>query len=203
MKYKYVVIEREYGSGGTEIGKLLAEKTNIPCFGSEIIEKVSGLLDIPVSEIQQFEESTTNSLLYSIHAFAALGKVSDGSETFLSNENSIFMEEQKLIKEYAMQGPAIFVGRCAANALASLSKNVLTVYIHADKECRKKRAIEQYGIQTQAADSTIAKFDKKRKNYYFANTGKQWSDLNNYEIVLDSGKLGIEACADIIRTAMA
>lgn len=206
MKYKYVVIEREYGSGGTEIGKLLSERTNIPCYGSEIIERVSELLDIPVPEIQRFEESTTNSLLYSIYA---LGKMNDGSETFLSNENRIFMEEQNLIKEYAMRGPAIFVGRCAEKALASLaslaalSESVLTVYIRADKEYRKKRAVEEYGIQPQSADSTLAKFDRKRKNYYFANTGKQWTDLNNYGIVLDSGKLGCDVCADIIRAALA
>ena len=197
MKYDYVVIEREYGSGGTGIGKALSEKTNIPCYGGEILEGVSKKLQIPVSDIQIFEESTTNSFLYSIYA---IGKMGDGSGNYLSKENQIFLEQQNLIKEYAMQGPAIFVGRCAASALDD--KNVLTVYIHADSEIRKKRAVQEYGIPENLADSTMAKFDKKRRNYYHVNTGKKWRDWSNYDIVLDSGKLGLEACVRIIQTAL-
>ena len=197
MKYDYVVIEREYGSGGTGIGKTLSEKTNIPCYGSEILEGVSEKLQIPVSDIQKYEESTTNSFLYSIYA---IGKMGDGSGNYLSKENQIFLEQQNLIKEYAMQGPAIFVGRCAACALKD--KNVLTVYIHADTEIRKQRAMQEYGIPENLADSTMAKFDKKRRNYYLTNTGKKWRDWSNYDIVLDSGKLGLEVCVQIIQSAL-
>ena len=197
MKYDYVVIEREYGSGGTGIGKALSEKMNIPCYGSEILEGVSKKLQIPVSDIQMFEESTTNSFLYSIYA---IGKMGDGSGNYLSKENQIFLEQQNLIKEYAMQGSAIFVGRCAACALQD--KNVLTVYIHADTEIRKRRAVKEYGIPENLADSTMAKFDKKRRNYYHVNTGKKWRDWSNYDIVLDSGKLGLEACVQIVQAAL-
>ena len=197
MKYDYVVIEREYGSGGTGIGKALSEKTNIPCYGSEILEGVSKKLQIPVSDIQKYEESTTNSFLYSIYA---IGKMNDGLGNFLSNENRIFLEQQNLIKEYAMQGPAIFVGRCAASALDN--KNVLKVYIYADSEIRKQRAVKEYGIQESLAYSIMVKYDKKRKNYYLANTGKKWKDWGNYDIVLDSGRLGLETCVQVIQAAL-
>lgn len=139
--YDYVVIEREYGSGGTAIGKLLSENTNIPCYGSEILERVSAKLQIPIADIQQYEESTTNSFLYSIYAFT---KMNDGSESFLSKENHIFLDEQHLIREYALSSPAIFVGRCAASALED--KKVLRIYIHADPKIRKQRAEKEYGI---------------------------------------------------------
>ena len=197
MKYDYVVIEREYGSGGTGIGKMLAEKTGIPCYGSEILEGVSERLQIPVSDIQKYEESTTNSFLYSIYA---IGKMSEGAEHLLSKENEIFLEEQKLIKEYALNSPAIFVGRCAASALKS--KNVLKVYVHADAQIRRQRAVKEYGIPENMADSTMAKYDKKRKNYYNVNTGKKWNDWSNYDIILDSGELGIDACVHIIQAAL-
>lgn len=197
MKYSYVVIEREYGSCGTLIGKLLSEKTGMACYGREIPEGVSQKLQIPISDIEKYEESTTNSFLYSIYAF---GKMHDESADFLSKENQIFIEEQKLIREYAMQGPAIFIGRCAASALEN--KNVLKVYIHADKELRKCHAVEDYGIAKQLADSIVTKYDRRRKNFYSANTGKAWKDWNNYDMVLDSGKLGIGTCVDIIRAAV-
>ncbi|MBD5534017.1 MAG: cytidylate kinase-like family protein [Lachnospiraceae bacterium] len=197
MKYRYVVIEREYGSGGTGIGQLLSEKTGIPCYGSEILKGVSEKLKIPVSDIEQYEENTTNSFLYSIYAFSKIG---DQSANLLSGENRIFMEEQKLIKEYAMQGAAIFVGRCAACALED--KDVLTVFIHADRKSRKRRAIEEYGIPEKMADSVVAKYDRKRKNFYSVNTGNKWNDWNHYDIVLDSGRLGGEGCANIIRAAL-
>lgn len=197
MRYDYVVIEREYGSGGTEIGKVLSKKINMPCYGSEILEGVSEKLQIPVSDIQKYEESTTNSFLYSIYA---IGKMNQGAEQFLSKENQIFLEEQNLIKAYAMQGPAIFVGRCAASALES--KRVLKVFIQADAESRRQRAVKEYDIPENMADSTMAKYDKKRRNYYLVNTGKKWKDWSNYDIVLDSGKLGIAACVRVIQAAM-
>lgn len=197
MKYRYVVIEREYGSGGTGIGQKLSEKTGIPCYGSEILKGVSEKLQIPVSAIEQYEENTTNSFLYSIYA---LGRMHDESANLLSGENQIFMEEQNLIREYALQGTAIFVGRCAASALEN--KNILAVYIHADRECRKRRAIEEYGIPEKMADSVVTKYDRKRKNFYSVNTGKKWNDWNNYDMVLDSGKLGVEGCVNAIRAVL-
>lgn len=197
MKYKYVVIEREYGSCGTKIGKLLSDKTDMMCYGSEILERVSEKLGIPVSDIEKYEESPTNSFLYSIYAF---GKMNEGSPDFISKENQIFVEEQEIIKEYALQGPAIFIGRCAISALED--KEILKVYIHADREIRKRHAIQEYGIPEQMADSIVAKYDKKRKNFYSVNTGKKWDDWNNYDIVLDSGKLSVETCVDILQTAL-
>ena len=197
MKYRYVVIEREYGSGGTRIGELLSEQTGMPCYGSEILQGISKKLLIPVSEIEKYEENTTNSFLYSIYT---LGRISNESSELVSNENRIFLEEQMLIREYSMQGPAIFVGRCAASALDE--KDVLAVYVHADRECRKRRAIEEYGVSEKMADSVVAKFDKKRRNFYSINTGKKWNDWSNYDMVLDSGRLGLEGCANVIRAAL-
>lgn len=197
MRYRYVVIERQYGSGGTGIGKLLSEKTGIPCYGSEILEGVSERLGIPVADIQKYEENTTNSFLYSLYAF---GSMTSEPSNLLSKENQILAEEQKLIREYAMQGAAIFVGRCAASVLEE--KNVLSVFIHADRESRRRRAVEEYGIPERLADSTVARYDKKRKNFYAVNTGKKWNDWDNYSMVLDSGKLGAESCAGIICAAL-
>lgn len=198
MKYHYAVIEREYGSAGTAIGAKLSEISGIPCYGSEILERVSDRLDIDIARIQQYEEKTTNSFLYSIYL---MGRMQETAGNPLSNEDAIYLEEQKVIKDLAAKGPSIFVGRCAVNALDNRN-DVLKVFIRADKPLRKERAIADYGIKSREADAVIQKFDKKRSNYYTVNTGKDWRDAANYHLILDSGKLGIEGCANIIRAAM-
>lgn len=198
MKYHYVAIEREYGSGGTEIGKRLGEISQVPCYGIEILERVSENLNVDIAKIEQYEEKPTNSFLYSIYL---MGQANDGGEEHLSNESRIHLEEQRVIQEIASQGPAIFVGRCAADALG-YGSNTLRVFVRADLEWRKKRAIESYGITADKADGVIHKFDRKRRNYFSATTGNKWGDPSNYHIVLDSGKLGIGQCAKLIRAAM-
>lgn len=198
MKYYYVLIEREYGSAGTAIGERLSELGKIPCYGTEILEKVSERLSIDVERIQRYEEKTTNSFLYSLYL---MGRMNEGTEGQLSNEGQIYLEEQRVIRELAAQGPAVFVGRCAVNAFDSRT-DALKVFVRADKELRKQRAVESYGIRPNEAETVVHRFDKKRGSYYAANTGRDWRDPSNYHLILDSGKLGIGQCAKIIWSAM-
>ncbi len=197
MNYHYVSIEREYGSGGTQIGQELAERRSIPCYGIEILQQVSKNLGIDIAEIEQYEERATNSFLYS---FYLLGQISDGSEP-VSSEGRIYLEEQKVIRSLALEGPAVFIGRCAGNALTE-RKDVLKVFVQADRKWRRERAIEKYGVAANEAEVVVKKFDRKRSSYYMTNTGKNWTDLSNYHLILDSSRLGIERCAKIIEEAM-
>ena len=56
MKFRYITIEREYGSGGTKIGRRLSEVCGIPCYGKEILEAVAKKQGMPVEQINQYEE---------------------------------------------------------------------------------------------------------------------------------------------------
>ena len=178
--------------------KKLHTLSQIPCYGFEILEQVSVNLHIEIDQIEQYEEKATNSFLYSLYL---MSKMNENSEGQISREGQIYLEEQRVIQEFASQGPAIFIGRCAANALAD-KNDVLRVFIRADKELRKKRAIESYRIHPNDAEAVIRRFDRKRSNFYATNTGNNWNDISNYHLVLDSGKLGIDRCARIILEAM-
>ena len=191
---KYITIEREYGSGGTQIGKKLAERCQIPCYGEEILERASERLQISIDEIRQYEEKATNSVLYSIYMFCQTQAL--GSE-MLSGEGKVFVEEQNAIKEFANQGSAIFLGHCAAEALKEADQ-LIRVFIQADEESKKKRITEEYGIAKQNINVVAKKNDKRRASYFAANTQKKWNDLKNYDIVLDSGTLGIEGCVNVL-----
>lgn len=199
MNYHYAAIEREYGSGGTGIGQRISQLSGLPCHGGDILELASRALGMDVEQIERYEEKATNSLLYSLYL---LGQVNGGARAErLSAEGVVYLEEQRIVKELAAQGPAIFVGRCAVNALAD-RRDVLRVFIRADKVLRLERAITSYGIPLEDAESTLQRFDRKRSRYYSANTGRDWRDWSNYDLILDSGTLGIDACARAVLAAM-
>ena len=193
MKFRYITIEREYGSGGTKIGRRLSEVCGIPCYGKEILEAVAKKQGMPVEQINQYEEKATGSLIYS------MCRVQAGDPSMLTAEGKVFLDEQLEIRRLAMEGPAIFLGHCAAEALRE-QKGVAKVFIHSENEEEiKNRIIKDYGIAPEEAESTRKYYNKKRAGYFRANTGKEWKDLKNYDVVLDSSKLGIEGCVNVLK----
>ena len=140
------------------------------------------------------EETTSNSLLYSIGMAA---KVMTGQVDGLSEEGALYLTEERVIKDMALQGPCVIVGRCAGWILRDRD-DVLRVFIHADREFRKKRAMETYGISQENAENTLKRYDRRRSNFYHANTGMSWDDKKGYHLVLDSSAIGIDQCVKII-----
>lgn len=200
MKCRYITIEREYGSGGTQIGRLLAAKAGIPCYGREILEEVSREYQISAEHIERYEETATNSILYSIYM---LSQAASGNADMLSNEGHIHVAEQAVIRRLAADQAAVFLGHCAAEALKEYA-GVVRVFIHCtDEQAKKKRIIEEYKIPASQADAVRRNFDKKRAVYYYANTAQKWDDLRKYDIVIDSGRMEAEQCADLLYTLVA
>lgn len=196
MKCRYITIEREYGSGGTKIARLLAEQTGISCYGREILEEVSKKHGISVDKIESYEETVTNSFLYSVYMMA---QATSGNTDMLTQDGHIYVAEQEVIQQLAESGAAIFLGHCASEALKE-KQGVVNVFIRCTEPAKKQRIIEDYGISASQVDVVKRKFDKKRSNYYYANTMKKWDDLRNYDLVLDSGKLEIDGCVAILKS---
>lgn len=190
MKFNYIAIEREYASGGSEIGKKVSEILNIPCYGREILELTAKRRNISVEYIEELEENSSGSFLYSLYRMSNM----TGSLTAAQEVN---VEEMNVIRELAGNGPAVFVGRSAAVALNEKDK-VLKVFIHASDAFRKKRAHDIYGIEDSSIKSVIKGFDKRRASYYKANFSKEWKDYGSYDLVLDSSVLGTDKCAAVI-----
>lgn len=195
---RYMTIEREYGSGGTKIARQLAKETNIPCYGEEILQRASELMNMPIEQIRECEEKATNSLLYSIYMFS---QAQSRDRDMLAKEGKVFVEEQKAILEFASKGSAIFLGHCASEALKEYD-DVISVFIYADKEFKRERIRTDYGIAEDKIDAVERKNNKRRANYYSVNTQNKWSDLRNYDIVLNSSKLGIDECVNALKNIL-
>lgn len=194
MRTRYITIEREYGSGGTEIAQKAAQALGIDCFGPEILQTVAQRQNVSLQELQKYEESVSNSFLYSLFV---MSQSQTGDPDLLSGEAKLFVAETRVIQEFARSGPAIFVGHCAGQALKD-QDGVIRVFIHADNDFKKQRITESYGIPDGQVYNVCRQFNNRRANYYNFCTQKKWNDSANYDVVLDSTRLGIQGCADAL-----
>ncbi len=158
MKFRYVTIEREYGSGGTRIAKKLAEVCGVPCYGREILETVEKKRGIPEDRIEQYEEKASGSLIYTIFL---MSRVQTGEADMLTEDGKVFLDEQLEIRRLALDGPAVFLGHCASEALRD-QKGVVKVFIRCGNENQvRERIAEDYGIGQSEIDSTRKHYIKK------------------------------------------
>lgn len=187
---QYITIEREYGTGGREVAQRLAQELKIPCYGQEILEQAAAALQVPVSKLQRYEAHICNSLLYSV-VMIDKARTTDPDE--MLRDGYWVIAEQRAIRALAQDGPAIFLGHCACEALRDRT-DILRVFIRGSMEDRKHRCISQYGIQPKEVESTIRRCDRTRASYFSMNTTADWRSESNYDIVLDSSMLGIDGC---------
>ena len=194
MKYKIIAIEREYASGGSEIGERAAKRLGIPCYGQEVLKRAADLMNTVPERLIHLEETTSNSLLYSLGMAA---RMAVGERDGLSEEGALYVVEERVIKDMALQGSCVIVGRCAGWILRD-RPDVLRVFVHASREYRMRRAEEVYHVPKQDVENTLKKYDRRRANFYRANTGMSWDDKKGYHLVLDSSAIGINECVNII-----
>lgn len=203
MKRNIITISREYGSGGRKIGEMVAERLGIPFYDKEIIEETAKTAGMSPEFVAKHEESLSNSFIYNFTVGAIYGLAHPDKPDLknLPARERIFLIQQEVIRDMADKGPCVIVGRCADYILKD-REDMIKVFIYADDETRRKRVIEEYGRLPEYIDQTVAYVDKRRRLHYESYTTQQWGDRKNYHLMLDSSALGLEACADIICTAV-
>ena len=194
MKKKIITIERQYGSGGSVIGKLTAEKLGVNCYNRQILEMTAKECGISPEYLETAEENVPTSFLYSLLLSANPARSMEDS---LPLSDKVFLMESRIINEIAEKEEIfVLVGRCGSYVLED--KGCFSVYIYADPEYRIQRAIKDYDIPERKAESIMKKADKRRETFYNVNTGKLWQDKDGYALCLNSAELGDELCAEII-----
>ena len=192
--FQIVTIEREYASGGTQVGRLLGKALGVPVYGREILEIAAQESGTTPEYIEQLEETDTNSLLYSL---VAMAKTTQGQLPEISKTDQLNLLEGEIIRRLAQQGPCVLVGRCAGWVLRQ-REDVLNVFLHAGREWRLRRAQKEYGVPEEQAAAVLHRFDHRRSHFYHATTGQSWRERRGYHMVLDSSLLGPEFCARIL-----
>ncbi len=197
--YKIIAMEREFASGGNEIGKRVAKKLGIALYDRNLLIEVAKRLDIPAIYVEQLEETAPGSSIFNLSQTAFGG--SQKGRTNLSLAERIFLEEKKLIEEIVEKEDCVIVGRCASYILRDRT-DCLKVFVRADKDYRMKRAIETEKLAKDEADYFLRKSDKRRSDFYSTHTGWKWGDMENFDICLDSGTLGLDCCVDVLSGMM-
>ena len=192
-----ITIGRQTGSGGRDIGKLLAKELGIKCYDKELLDRAAKDSGICHELFEHHDEKPTNSFLYSLVMDTYSFGYSSAAFADMPINHKVFLAQFDTIKKIAQEESCVMVGRCADYALAEYP-GALSVFIHADLDKRIHRLSKVYDLSASAAKDQIVKNDKKRASYYNYYTSKKWGDSTNYDLTLDSGKLGIDGCVDMI-----
>ncbi len=192
-----ITIGRQFGSGGHDVAKLVSEKLDIKFFDKDIIAlsaKESGLSE---SMFEGIEDKPTNSLLYSLVMGIQSGRGAYYHYGDALNSDSLFRVQSQVIRNLAETSPCVIVGRCSDYILRE-HNSIVNIFIHADKEWRVERVMEDLQLTEREAETMITKTDKRRGSFYNFYTNKVWGNVNNYHLTIDTSKVGIENAADII-----
>ena len=191
-----ITIGRQYGSGGREVGRRLATRLEIPYYDKEILSEASKDSGICEELFENHDEKPTRSFLYSL----VTGVQTHGNPSTMYMDmplnHRIFLAQFDTIRRLAGQGPCVVVGRCADYVLRD-EKNVVNVFLKADMEHRMERAIER-GAEPSRAQEIVKRQDKERASYYNYYATTTWGDVNNYDLCLDTGRIGYDGAVDMI-----
>lgn len=207
MNNRYViVIGRKYGSGGRAIGEILSEKLGIPLYDKTILAKVAEEQKIPDERLRSMDEYLnahrfTNIGLQTKKALFNPGNWFETNPEGILDREKVFQWQSDVIRRLAEEGPCIIVGRCADEVLKD-HPNMISLFITAPMAVREERITRLYPDIPETKYQTYRQYinqtDRLRSHYYNYHTGRDWGDITNYDLVLDSSKLGIEGTAEFL-----
>lgn len=193
--YKVIVIGRQYGSGGHDIGKELAGKLGFAFYDNEIIQMTAGSTGYTPKFVQDHEENMTNSFLYDL-----ISQMYIYSDTQEAPRDAIFESEGEVIRSLADQGNCVILGRCADYFLRD-RHDCLKVYLHAPEDYRVKRIMDTENLSEENARQKVRRMDRRRSDNYHYYTRRIWGHSKNYDLTIDTS-IGAEAVEEIIRRTL-
>jgi cytidylate kinase len=193
-----ITISRQLGSGGAYIGQQLAKKLNILYADREIITQAAKQLSMLTDAVEARDEKLNSfwqSFLEACTYSSPYGYIPP--QNIIPTDRELFEAEADVIKRIAKEGSAVIIGRCGSYVLRE-HPNLISVFLHGNVDFRESRVQEIYKVSKEEAVKMVAKSDIQRADYHYAHTGKKWTDLTQYDICLDTSKLGIENSLEVI-----
>ncbi len=188
-----ITISREYGSGGRELGELLAKKLGIKMYDREVVSLAAVQSGISEESILANTESIPSFWMKCIFA----GSYGMGVEKSLSPDDVLYVAESRIIQQITERESCIIMGRLADFILKG-RPNVIRVFCHTDIPDAVKRYVAEFGGTEAQAEEAIRELNHKRIAYYEYYTGQRWGDARNFDLSLHTGIVGIPHAAKMI-----
>ncbi len=205
MNNKSIVIDREYGSGGREVARILSEKLGMEFYDGNLLVLAGKEYGIDLGTLQTYDEKGVGSLLHDLSLVRNSGM---GSTVYGSTVNEapfqVYSAQSRLVQQLVAKGPAIFLGRCTGQILKTEAR---VPFVHAfiyasNMQDRIDRARNVDGVEASRIEAYIKRRDNQRKNYNKFFTDKNWGDRENYDLMLNTSALGYEGAAAAIIAVM-
>jgi len=196
-KKMIITIGRQFGSGGYDVGKQLAEKLGIDFYDKELLGRAAKETGINPELFARADEQPTNSFLYSM----SLGTVGlhtgfMATPDYLTNDK-LFTLQSETTRSIAQEHSCVIIGRCADYVLRD-HPGLVSVFVHSDIERRVSRVMERANMNAEQARQAIKKTDRRRSSYYNYFTDRNWGGVDNYDLSVDSGRVGVEGAVELI-----
>ena len=205
MNNKSIVIDREYGSGGREVARILSEKLGMEFYDGNLLVLAGKEYGIDLGTLQTYDEKGVGSLL---HDLSLVRNSGFGNTVYGTTVNEapfqVYSAQSRLVQQLVAKGPAIFLGRCTGQILKTEAR---VPFVHAfiyasNMQDRIDRARNVDGVEASRIEAYIRRRDNQRKNYNKFFTDKTWGDRENYDLMLNTSTLGYEGAANAIIAVM-
>ena len=190
----YITIGRQFGSGGREIGKKVAQTLGIPYYDKELLAVAAKESGLSHEFLKNYDEKPTNSFLYSLVM---------GQQNLLSGVQGTTVEQlaakaqRDAVRSVAEKGSCVIVGRCADYILRE-KEGLVRVFICAEHDARIQRVCHRDGVSEKEAEEKLRKMDKTRASYYSFHTDRKWGAAESYDLCVNSSLRGTDAAAQLI-----
>ncbi len=195
--YCVVTVARMYGSGGNAVGEEVARRLGCPFYNRQIIDMAAEQMGYSPEFVAENEQNISTARLWEM----ILADSSIPMSMNPSKDDAIYVSESRTVRELAHQGPCVILGRLG-NWILRDNPHVLKVFVGSDKEFAVRQVMDKFHISAEEAAAKIDRVNTGRANHCWQYTGKQWLDISGYDIVLNTGRLGIDGAADAIITAV-
>ena len=199
MKNYVITIARGFGSGGREIGTKLGEELGIPCYDRQLLTMASEQYGIDEGVFVEVDEKLRGKHIAKFLRVMSSSSVLEPREKDFVSDINIFNIQAKLIRDLAAAESCIIIGKCADHILRDYD-NVISLYIEAPRAECVRSIMEKMFVSEERANQLIHSTDKYRAKYYnYYTCGKVWTNPINYDLTINSARIGRDKCVSLIK----
>lgn len=194
--HRVITIARMYGSGGNAIGEEVARRLGCPCYNRQIIDQTAQQMGYSTEFVEKNEQTLSTGRLWELIC------TDSGIPASLnpSKEDAIYVSQSRTIRGLAHNGPCVIIGRLG-NWILRDNPHVLRVFIRSSREYAVGQIVEKLHLTEEEAAKKIERVNTGRANHYWHYTGRQWTDIGEYDLVINTERTGINGAVEMILRA--